>query len=373
MSGQGLANSTTNVSCSPYDSTSYVVVAAVSAGLSGLSLILLSGVIFILVLFKKWRFFSQRLILYLATSSILVNIGIILHRVDYYNQTTDFYVKFCEFGGFLDQVANWMLLMSVCSITTFVFLKIFFNKNTEKLEFLYLFLIFAFPLTFAWIPFIWGAYGRAGAWCWIRFEERGTCEPYYTGQVLQYMLWFGPLYVLMFILIIIYVLLLFRLYRKPNEWTREYDVTNTLQRKKMTPHDLKPLIVYPLLYFLLNIFPFINRTYNLVITDSPILALWYLSALANPSMGTLITVAYCMDPETRKRLNLKHIRGATMEWFRRNEVVTSYSIEVPENGTLPRTDSYIPQDQHPYKNYKEYCDLKQDSMKICSLPRKVKE
>lgn len=357
-----------NASCSPYDSNSYVVVAAVSAGLAGLSLLLLSGVIFILIIFKKWKFFSQRLILYLAISSIVVNTGIIFHRVDYHNQTSEFYVRFCEFGGYLDEVSNWMLLMSVYSITTFVSLRIFFNKNTEKLEFIYIFFIFAFPLTFTWIPFIWKAYGRAGAWCWIRSEERETCEPYFTGQVLQYVLWFGPLHVLMLALIIIYVLLLIKLYRKRNTLSTEYNAASTLQRQNnnMGQQDFKSLIVYPLLYFLLNIFPFISRTYNLVVTDNPSLALWYLAALANPAMGTLITFAYCMDPETRKRLNLKHIRGATMELLQRNEIVTSYSIDPPEDGNVPRTDSYVHKDQLPYK---EYYDLKQESTKVSTLPR----
>lgn len=357
MSGQEVVSYTINISytingsCSPYDSTSYVTVAAVSAGLAALSLLLLSGVIFILILFKKWQFFNQRLILYLAISSILVNIAIILHRVDYDNQTTDFYTRFCEFGGFLDEVTKLMLLMSVCSITVFISLKIFFNKNTEKLELVYITFIFGFPLTFTWIPFIWKSYGRAGAWCWIKSEERETCEPYFRGQVLQYVLWFVPLYIMMFLLVVLYSLLLIRLYWKQNKWTRQPDAPNTLERKEMSQQGIKSLIIYPLLYFLLNVFPFINKTYNLVKIDNPSLVLWYLDALANPSIGTMITVAYCMDPDTRKRLNLNHIRGATMEWIRKDNLVTSFSIEGPDDGIVHRTDSYKANrhHQHPYK------------------------
>ena len=360
MSGLEIGTTTANASCSPYGSTSYVIVAAVSAGIAVLSLILLFGVIFILILFKKYQFFSQRLILYLAISSILVDIAIILHRVDYNNQTTEFYTRFCEFGGFLDELSKLMLLMSVCSITIFISLKTFFKKNTEKLELIYIIFIFAFPLTFAWIPFIWKSYGRVGAWCWIQTEEQGTCEPYLRGQVLQYLMWFGPLYVGMFFLVNLYALLLIHLYCKKNKWTREPDARKTQERKKMSQQGIKTLIIYPLLYFLLNIFPLINTTYNLVKMDSPSLFLWYLDALANPSIGTLITFAYCMDPETRKRLNLNHIRGAIMEWLWRDNLVTSYTIEGCEDGDLHRTDSYKG-NSHYQLPYRKCMDMNQAS------------
>ena len=347
-----------NASCSPYGSTSYVIVAAVSAGLAAISLLMLLGVIFILILFKKWKFFSQRLIFYLATSAMLVNIATILHRVDYDNRRTDFNIRFCELSGFLDQVSKVMLLMSVCSITISVSLRVFCDRNTEKLESFYVFLIFVFPLTFSWIPFIWKSYGRVGAWCWIRSEEQGTCELYFKGLVLQYTLWFGPLYILMFILIVIYLILLIHLYWIRNKMAR--DRAGTVQGKMMSHLDFKPLIVYPLFYFLLNIFPFINQTYHFVQTDSPILALWYLEALAMPSIGTLITIAYFLDPETRKRLNLKHIRGATMDLFRKEDLIASYQITGDE---VYRTDSFQFIGQTPYRMSNDY---NQDNFSIQS-------
>ncbi len=338
-----------NSSCSPYDSRDYVAVAALSAAIAGVSLLLLIAVISMLVLFKKLHEFSQRLILYLAIASILGKIAIIVHRVDYDNHTTDFYVRFCQFGGYLDEVTVWMLLMSVCSIVMYASLRILFHKDTARLELVYVFFIFVFPLTFTWIPFVFNAYGRAGAWCWIISEDRLTCEPYYAGQVLQYVMWFGPLYFLLFLLLLIYAVLLLHQCYKRHKIKKEKGIQGTLSRRPsnlVRQQDLKELMVYPVLYFLLNIFPFINRTYNLSSSRGPNLALWYLAAIANPLMGSLITVAYFMDPQTRKRLNFTHIRAAAMEMFKSKETVTSYSVSIPDDGTMPRSDSYVVKDKH---------------------------
>ena len=321
-----------------------MVVAALSAGIAAISLVLLIAVVLILVLFKKHKFFSQRLILYLALSSNLVNISIILHRVDYDNQTSEFYTRFCQFGGYMDEVTIWMLLMSVCSIVVYVSLRILFKKDTQKYEPVYLFFIFGFPFTFTWIPFVFQAYGRAGAWCWIISEDRETCEPYFTGQVLQYVLWFGPLYFLLIILLLVYAILLLHQCRKRRKIRNEKNVQGTLRREPtnlVRQQDFKALMVYPVLYFLFNIFPFINRTYNLSPNSKPNLVLWYLAALANPLMGFLVTLAYFMDSETRKRLNFKHIRGATVEMFKKDGAIKSYSVDIPDDGTIPRSDSYI--------------------------------
>ena len=339
-----------NGSCSPYDSSSYVVVAALSAGIAAISLVLLIAVVLILVLFKKHKFFSQRLILYLALSSILVNISIILHRVDYDNQTSEFYTRFCQFGGYLDQVSNWMLLMSVCSIVVYVSLRILFKRNTEKFELAYVFSIFVFPLTFTWIPFVFNAYGRSGAWCWITSENRITCEPFFTGQVLQYVLWFVPLYFFLLVLLVVYAILLMHQCQKRRRIRRHKNVQAVLVRDSLVligEQDFKTLTVFPILYFLLNIFPLINRTYNNLTTSAgPSLVLWYLAALANPIMGSLVTLAYFMDPETRKRLNFKHIRGATVEIFNMNDLIATYDVEIPKDNTLPRSDSYVSRNNH---------------------------
>ena len=341
-------NITENSSCSPYDSPEYAVVAAVSAGLAFLSTILVAFMIAIIILFKKYRFLSQRLILYMAISAILVNLGIILHRVDYMNQMTEFYIRFCMFGGYLDQLSNWMLLNSVCAITIYLLLALFTEKKTEKYELVYIFFIFIFPFTYCWVPFIENSYGRAGAWCWIRAEERIDCKPFKFGVLLQFIIWFVPLYTLMAVLILLYVTILVKLCLNKQKWNR-ISTEEIIEFKKQVKKDLLPLVLYPLIYFLLNIFPFINRIYNQTHKD-PQLGLWYLAALANPSMGAWIALTFTLHRSTRKHLSTTEIKAAARELWQGNTEVHEYDLEDNEVG-ITKTDSYRRSNGHPYQNY----------------------
>ena len=179
------------VNCSsPYTGHEYVIVAALSAASAFISLLASYFIVSIIVLFKKWKFFAQRLFLYLAIAAILTSLSTIIHRVDYENQTTDFYVGFCRFAGFMEQITAWMQLMAVVSITVYVFAYAMFRKRTESLvyELVYVFFIFAFPLLFNWIPFTVNGYGRAGAWCWIPSEDIFTCKKLLSGRILQFVL-----------------------------------------------------------------------------------------------------------------------------------------------------------------------------------------
>ena len=333
----------TNASCSPYDSRSYAVVAAVSAGLAFLSIVLILGVIGIIILFKKWRYFIQRLILYTSITALFVNVAIVLHRVDYENQVSEFYENFCEFGGYLDLTSNWMLLVAVSAIIAHCFSIIFFDKNTEKYEPVYIFAIFGFPLLITWIPFIKNSYGRAGAWCWIRSKDRQTCEPFTLGSWLQFLLWFAPLYFIMFALIVLYVLILIKIYQTGKK--KGNQPQESTQKK-----DILSLIAYPLIYFLLNVFPFVNRTYNSV-HEEPNLVLWYFAALANPSVGAWIALAFTLDPGTRKRLTYANIQAAVRDLLGREEPVKEYNIDTE---TSIRSESYHQSNPtQPYKSYED--------------------
>lgn len=342
-----MSASDNSTSCSPYDDPSYAVVAAVSAGLAFLSTLLITGVIGIIILFKKWRFFSQRLILYVALAAILLNVGIILHRVDYNNQNSDFYVRFCRFGGFLDQCSNWILLISISAIITHSSFIIFLDKNTEKYEMVYIAAIFGFPLLVSWIPFVQNSYGRAGAWCWIRSEDRGTCRPFLLGTWLQFTTWFVPLYAIMVVLVALYAVILVKMYRR-----RKTQTPDAAKKK-----DLLPLIAYPLIYFLLNIFPFINRIYNLVNKGEPNIVLWYFAALANPSVGAWIALAFTLDPGTRKRLTRATLLAALKEICGKNKPVKEYQIEDEESSV--QTESYHGKEP-PYKSFEDCYKLNLD-------------
>ena len=283
---------------------------------------------FLIVLFKKWKFFSQRLVLYLAISVILESIATIIHRVDYNNQTSAFYIHFCQFSAFVEQNTSWMELMAVVSITLYIFVCAVFRKRTDRLELVYLFFTFVFPILFNWIPFTVDAYGRAGAWCWIRNVDIHTCERIVGGQVLQFVLWYVPLYVILIILIFLYVAIFVKIHcYDPRQWKGNYKPDGEVYQRQMSK-EIRSLLWYPFIYFMINLIPLINRIHGLTHPSNPSIALWIIHSLLFPIQGGFIALAFTLDPDTRKRLTPMHFRAAIKELCQKGgERVTEYPLE----------------------------------------------
>lgn len=319
--------SPTNSSCSPFDSKDYAHVAIASALSAFLSLLACSFVIFIMVLFKKWKFLSQKLILYLAIAALLTSVTTILHRVDYENQRTTFYTTFCAFSGFLDQLSGWMLLNAITSIMVYLFLEVVLKKRTKKYEVAYFLYIFVLPFSFNWIMFIKSSYGRAGAWCWIRSEERDTCESFPFGKNAIFLSFYLPLYINFFLFVIFYILILITLNRRNRQWTTANPTKEIRKQQKYAKLNYAPLLSYPFIFYGLWLFPFINRIQGRIDPNHPVLALWYLSAISYPLQGGIIAIAYSLDPRTRKRLRSGEVCTALRRCCSRKAAIEEYTVE----------------------------------------------
>ena len=289
----------TSSRCSVFATTEYAIVAGVSAASASVSFIACLGVITLIILFKKYLFFTQRLILYLTIAALLNSVSYMLHRVDYTheNEATR---GFCVFIGFFGQNTSWAELIAICCITINIFLNVVLHKNTEKAEKLYIFMIFVFPFLFNWIPFIELAYGKAGAWCWIRSKsEDGNCTTFKFGVYLRFVLWYVPLYVVLVILIALYIVSIFKAGRERWQYEGKYD-PEARQLHKQQQKEVTSVIWYPLIYLLINIIPLINRIHDVASNDSS-LVLWYMHGIIIPLLGGFIALAFTLDPETLRR------------------------------------------------------------------------
>ena len=343
MSGFEEAEANDTAGCSPFLAKRFAVVAGLNAASGFISLLASCFVVFLIVLFKKWEFFTQRLVLYLAVSIAYQSIAAIIARVDYNNETSDFYVRFCQFSAFVGQNASWAVLMAVASITVYVFVLAIFRRRTDRYEVVYVLFTFALPLLFNWIPFINTTYGKAGAWCWIRSED-ADCNPYVFGEVLQFILWYVPLYVILFILIGLYVVILVNLHcLNRNRWTGDHTHAEE-KRNKQISKEIRSLLWYPLIYFIISLFPLFLRIYGLVNVDNPSLVLWILAAFFFPIQGVFIALVFTLEADTRKRLKWMHIRAAAMELCQRSDKTIS---EYPaENLTLSMESKTSSDTQH---------------------------
>ncbi len=309
--------------CSPFDTPRYVAVALTSAATGLVSTVACAAVIGIIVVFRKYYFHTQRIILYLNIAAFLNSFSNVL-RVQriWYESDNEALKGICIATAAFDNITAWCELIAIACITVDLFIKALFRKETYKLEKLYFFMIFIFPLTFNWIPFIHFAYGEAGAWCWIRSEDRDTCESFTFGNYLRFVIWYIPLYVILIVLIAIYVTIICRLRQIRNDYTGPYNTESEHLQHQMKK-EIKPLLWYPVIYFILNIFPLINRIHDTFIDSDPILVLWILHAVFSPLQGGFIALAYTLDMETLKRLKCAELRAALMS---REGKVREYSI-----------------------------------------------
>lgn len=292
--------------------TQYLVLGilhTVSASISFFSSLL---VIILIILFKKYTFFVQRLILYLSIVVLLYSLSAALARTGY-KDYNDFPPCFCEIIAFCAQYTQWSLLLSILVITLDILLRVTLNRPTNRLELFYVSFIALFPATINWVPFLYGLYGPAGSWCWIRYETLNAsneCVKDHTGIILQFALWYGPLFVVLVLILLSYLIILCLLRRyKSRLSTYNYHDMELLRRMRK---EVFILMWYPLVFMIINLFPLSNRIIHSFVKHR-VYALWVLHALISPLQGGFIAIVYALDPETRRKLTLSGIKGAILQ------------------------------------------------------------
>ena len=287
-----------NLNCSnPFSSPDYTNVAIVKTVVASISVIASILVIMLIGFLKLWKFFSQRLILYLTITALLFSLSNIINTVDYHGAMSAFLTGFCSFSGFMTQVSGWMMLNCITCITVYLFLRAIFNINSESYEWAYLLWIFLVPFLFNWIPFIGNTYGKAGVWCWIEAYDLVNCEVRLLGRWLQFCLYYFPLYTLNAILLILYIIIGVNICYK----RRKSSDPNSKKVAKQTLREVASLIAYPLIYFVLNIPLLINRIYTTANPQEPSLVLWYLGGIALPLLGALTGIVFTFATVVSKR------------------------------------------------------------------------
>lgn len=312
----------TNNCSSTFSTPEFTNVAIVKEVFSILSVLACSIILIFIVILKRWKFFSQRLVLYLVISSLLLSIASLINKIDFHNEMSSFYTGFCIFGGFLLQLTSWMFINAIFGITMYLFFLIVFEKSTEKYEWMYIFYILVLPFLVNWIPFIKMGYQKAGLWCWIRSNDAMTCEAFYFGIYLQFFLLYIPLYITLTIECIIYVVILIKIRKKlrPLMSVRDYETKKKLKKLK---NELLSLVAYPVIFFVFNIPLLANRIYSSINPTQPSLFLWYLSGLSLPLQGLFTAVAFTVGTRTWNDLSCARLKASV----RRNEKIREYPLK----------------------------------------------
>jgi hypothetical protein len=319
-----------------YTEPRFVSVAITSATAASVSLLASIVSLFIIVLFKKWQSFGQRLITYLFISVALLSVATLLRRVDFDEDFTVTDERFCTFSGFMVQITVWYLLNSIVAITMYLFLGLVCNNFTKKYEWLYILFIFVFPFIFGWIPFIHNTFGRSGVWCWIKLVDYTTCERLIFGQVLQLVMYYVPILIILPSIILVYLGIFCKLSRNRNRWggisENTYKHTN-----KIITSETAHLMVYPLLFFILNLFVLSVRIQLWIEPQLVLLPLLYTSVVSGNLVGATFTLAFLLSKDTRSRIKWTHLQAAFKN-YNSKKGISEYTTDVVTEGEVVEAD-----------------------------------
>ena len=329
-----------------YNTTIYMIVGILHSCSAAISFISSILVITIIVLFKKSKFFSQRLVLYLSFAVALYSLAAALAKTDYVHPED----KFCKWIAFISQYTQWTLLLAVCVITVDILLRIVWDNHsdwataTPYLEVFYCFVIFVFPGTFNWLPFYWNYYGISGDWCWIRDkipDTNGSChDGKMKATMLQMGLWYIPLFVLCCLILVAYIVIVLLLRRQ----RRRMSIYNPdeIQLLRTMRNEIYSIFWYPIVFMIINLFPLTNR----IVTSlyKPVIALWVLHAVISPLQGGFMSLVYALDPETRRMLTPSSIRAAIVGFCncRKDRVFEYHAVIEKEQKSFSERSKLLP-------------------------------
>ena len=283
----------------------------------------------LLVFFKMYKHFSERLSLYLLLSGLFVTLVLCSMIV---GAPLDFvhHHSLCQAIGFFLQYSIWTLLLFTTFITFNLASLVFFHKMSDKLELFYILFTLIFPLLFSWIPFLTDSYGLSGGWCWIK--SNSSYSPFEEGAIEQFTLWFGPLFVIQIgnsvVMVAISVVLCRKSFRKADhlkvaisEQTVKNE-TNTFEKvsNEAPNHHYKealkrnlPLLLYPIIYTIFHWFPIVNRM-RTAISPSSSFDIWVIHSLNSAAFIFLLGIIFIIYVIVKKKLTKQNIKKAAHSW-----------------------------------------------------------
>ena len=281
---------------------------------SFLSCLFIIGMIAILILLQRYKFFTQRLSLYLAITAFGYSASNSVDFTSYYAPTNTIALYYCRVIGYVQTTAIEFFYMATAVIMIVVFIEVTCKRATDRMEVFFVFLIFGLPLLITWIPFVTDDYGPLGSGplgssCWLTIIDMETCEISTTGVALIIAIYFVPTKLIMVIVSILLLVTLIFVKRQRKVAKMQYEQDNKHQMRKQLETELRPLMTYPVIVLVANLLAFAaflamrfkgeNVYVNVIGTIIFVLF---------PLQGAFITIAYTMVSDTRRKLKPRELK-----------------------------------------------------------------
>ena len=275
--------------------------------------------IFIIWLFNKYTEFTQRMIIHLSVGTLLQAVSYIM--VDIVSEVS----LLCIVQGALMQFVAWVILLWILAIIINLLLQVMSAKRLANYEIQISIFCWLFPVLLAAIPFADNAYAPAGAWCWLKNTWEWRFGTWYIWSIVSEVFLFVSI-----------VLITYKLRQNEKSVVGTYD-SEYSARHRVTKEAVRTLRVYPIAYFLVILFPTINRIQNVIHGshghDAYVFPLVLLHSLTDPLDGALITMVFVMDRRTRRVLSFKRIREAWKKKFQNNVEIHEFKVKSRLSGS----------------------------------------
>ncbi|KAI6659096.1 Cyclic AMP receptor-like protein A isoform X2 [Oopsacas minuta] len=295
--------------------TEYCTIVEVTVrSISVLSAVCAIIVLVLIFLIQRYKFVSQRLILYLVISTLLDAITLALGGLDLSESAA------CTAEGFFRMLLRWNLVVWVCSITVNLFWNVVVGRRSNRyLEIGYVIFGVVIPIGFSVFPFINSSYGPAGIWCWITNKT-------YAGKILRFGIWYVPLWIIIGGIFIIFLIIIVKLLFKVKRWTL-YNSQNDKKKDKIR-NEIKSLFLYPIFFLVINIFPIANRIQNVIVPNHPLFPLYLLHAISTPLLGLGFTMLFVVNKDTLRDLKWSNFKTTLLTRFKSNSTGKIKEIDV---------------------------------------------
>ena len=239
-----------------------LLIAKSVTGMLSLAMCLIA--VFLVFCLRLHKYFTYRLAMYQILSSLCLSVVQVL-GLTLLNYDENVYQQIaCKTTAFfLEYFLGIKLIFTTCLVFHLFCLAVCL-KNFQKFEIGYVLSSILFPLLYSWIPFINESYGVSGAWCSIKsWEDDCATQKYLEGIIEQFVLWYGPIFVSLTLSVvavfIILIVLAQRAYAHKNPENECLIENHEHNQNKKAIKELLPLLAYPVIFYVVALFPLINR------------------------------------------------------------------------------------------------------------------
>lgn len=287
--------------------------------------------LFLILVFKKYTFSTQRVVLYLIVCVLLYSASRLALDGSSSVLFDTCHINLCISLAFLTQYFATCALFAIACIIVDYFNTSILLRKTRKLEYFYPVVIFVISAVIASIPLPLKMYGPTRISCTIQDISPVNCTRKNIGLALNISLWWAPIYLVILLGFLSYVIGLCFLRKE----SRRYKAfVNSGQRDvyETVKNENKYLQWYPLLFMIIEIVPIIDAVYAFFSPTTLNFPLAIIAHIITGLIGGIVTIVFTLDPHTRKRLKYSHLRAAFVNSLCRKRVVEEYPI-LPSNIT----------------------------------------